>query len=75
MIKHTQLQRNAQNIHKNQYIRLKIEDNGKGMEKDKTIKGIGLRNINSRLSVFNGKMNINTSPGKGFALEIEIPLI
>ena len=59
----------------NQYIRLKIEDNGKGMEKDKTIKGIGLRNINSRLSVFNGKMNINTSPGKGFALEIEIPLI
>jgi len=58
----------------NQYFRLKIEDNGKGMEKENYIKGIGLRNINSRISVFNGKMNIETAPGKGFALEIEIPL-
>ncbi len=51
-----------------------ISDNGVGMEKGKQTIGIGLRNINSRLSIFHGKANIITSPGKGFTLEIELPL-
>ncbi len=51
-----------------------IVDNGVGMEEGKQTIGIGLRNINSRLSVFNGKATIITSPGNGFTLEIEIPL-
>ena len=51
-----------------------IADNGVGMEDGKQTMGIGLRNINSRLSIFNGKANIITAPGKGFTLEIEIPL-
>ncbi len=51
-----------------------IEDDGKGMEKGKKIEGIGIRNINSRLSVFHGSVKIDTAPGKGFRLEIQIPL-
>ena len=37
-------------------------------------KGIGLRNIASRLSVFNGTSTITTSAGNGFKIAVEIPL-
>ena len=51
-----------------------ISDNGEGMKKGKPVKGIGLRNIRSRLSLFNGEAHIETAPGKGFVLTILIPL-
>jgi two-component system sensor histidine kinase UhpB len=51
-----------------------ISDDGVGMEPGKKTKGIGLRNMRGRLSIFNGTANINTAPGKGFTLEIIIPL-
>lgn len=54
---------------------LKISDDGIGMDQQLVKKGIGLRNINSRLSVVNGKMKIDTNPGKGFTMEINIPII
>ncbi len=58
----------------NDLFRMIIADDGIGMETGKKTKGIGLRNINGRLSIFNGTANINTAPGKGFSLEITIPL-
>jgi signal transduction histidine kinase len=51
-----------------------IADDGVGMEAGKKTKGIGLKNINGRLSIFNGAASVTTSPGKGFALKIRIPL-
>jgi PAS domain S-box-containing protein len=53
---------------------MSIRDNGQGMEKDKATKGIGLRNINGRLSIFNGISAIITAPGKGFELKIRFPV-
>ena len=44
------------------------------MEKVKTKKGVGLHNIANRTELFNGKMNIVTSPGNGCKLNIIIPL-
>jgi signal transduction histidine kinase len=55
-------------------FKMTIADNGIGMEEGKKTIGIGLRNINSRLSVFNGRSRIITAPNQGFILEIEIPL-
>lgn len=57
-------------------ISLSITDNGKGFdsEKVKAKKGVGLYNIANRTELFNGKMNIVTSPGNGCALNIIIPL-
>jgi PAS domain S-box-containing protein len=55
-------------------FKMTIADNGIGMNANKKATGIGLRNINGRLSIFNGSVNIITAPGKGFALEISIPL-
>jgi signal transduction histidine kinase len=54
-------------------FKMLIADDGVGMEPDKEITGIGLRNINGRLSIFNGSSKITTAPGKGFALEVTIP--
>jgi PAS domain S-box-containing protein len=57
-------------------ISLSITDNGKGfdIEKVKTKKGVGLHNIANRTELFNGKMNMVTSPGDGCKLNIIIPL-
>ncbi|HLG40262.1 MAG TPA: PAS domain-containing protein [Chitinophagaceae bacterium] len=55
-------------------FRMIISDNGVGMEEGKKTDGIGLRNINARLSVLNGTSFINTTPGKGFSLIIEMPV-
>lgn len=51
-----------------------ITDDGSGMETNKQTKGIALKNIKGRLSIFNGTANIKTAHGKGFALEITMPL-
>jgi len=59
---------------KDNVFKMVISDNGHGMETDKKTKGIGLRNIKGRLSIFNGNATINSKPGKGFTLIIEIPL-
>ncbi|MBC7874701.1 MAG: PAS domain S-box protein [Ferruginibacter sp.] len=56
------------------FFKMTIADNGIGMDSSKKTTGIGLKNINGRLSIFNGTANIITAPGKGFTLEITIPL-
>ncbi|HMT73236.1 MAG TPA: histidine kinase, partial [Chitinophagaceae bacterium] len=53
---------------------MRITDDGKGMDKENVTHGIGLKNIASRLGVFGGTINVETEPGEGFTLEIDIPL-
>lgn len=57
-------------------VNLTIKDSGKGFELEKitTKKGVGLSNIASRVQLFNGTININTAPGKGCTLNINVPL-
>lgn len=54
-------------------------DNGKGFDLEAIKKdpkaGLGLRNIESRLSVVNGTSTIKSEPGKGTNTKIEIPLL
>lgn len=54
---------------------MRIADDGNGMDPGQVTHGIGFKNISSRLGVFSGTVNIETAPGNGFALEIEIPLV
>jgi PAS domain S-box-containing protein len=51
-----------------------ITDDGQGTETGLEVKGIGLKNIASRVELFNGIVSTKSSPGCGFTLEIEIPL-
>lgn len=59
----------------NEEFTMNITDDGQGMQRTKTKKGIGLRNIEGRVSIFNGSMKIETKPGKGFTLQICLPLV
>lgn len=55
----------------NQY--LIITDDGVGFDTGKKAKGIGLKNIQSRVEFYSGNLTIISSPGNGCALEISIP--
>lgn len=50
---------------KREGIKVSIEDNGVGFDISKVTKGIGLKNIKSRLKKLNGEIRIDTQPGKG----------
>jgi two-component system sensor histidine kinase UhpB len=51
-----------------------IADDGIGFNPGQKAKGIGLKNISSRVDFYKGKMNIVSAPGEGCKLEISIPL-
>lgn len=59
------------NSHK---VMLAIKDNGVGFDPKKKGRGIGLHNIMSRVEMQNGKMDLNSAPGQGCVLRIDIPL-
>lgn len=51
-------------------ITLSIKDDGQGANLGSKGDGVGLMNIRTRASLFNGEVAINTAPGKGFELMI-----
>ena len=55
-------------------VTLLISDDGIGFDTTKRQKGIGLRNIASRVGFYNGTLGIQSQPGKGCTLEVAIPL-
>ncbi|MEQ1675417.1 MAG: PAS domain S-box protein [Chitinophagaceae bacterium] len=54
---------------------MRIVDDGVGTDLSKLTEGVGLRNFVNRLKVHDGKVHIDSSPGKGFAVEIEMPVV
>lgn len=60
--------------HEDQLV-IMVEDNGKGFEPvDNSADGIGLRTIESRIHLMNGRMSVESSPGHGTLISIELPL-
>lgn len=56
------------------FICIKVEDNGKGFVLTDKREGIGLSNITNRVDSFNGEIEIESEPGKGCMTTIKIPL-
>ena len=56
------------------YLVVKVADNGVGFQVHERKNGIGLKNINSRVQAVDGIVNITTEPGKGCELVVRIPL-
>jgi signal transduction histidine kinase len=57
-----------------QDIRIRVSDNGQGMEAAKTRKpGIGLNAIRSKTKLLNGDVRVDSVPGKGTNVEVIIP--
>ena len=50
---------------------ISIEDNGKGFDVATTKRNMGLNNIKMRVKFLEGKMSIDTQPGKGTSINIE----
>jgi PAS domain S-box-containing protein len=54
-------------------VDLLIADDGIGFDAHQTRRGIGLSNIYERTSLYNGKVDLRTKPGKGCSIRITIP--
>ncbi|NVO19030.1 MAG: HAMP domain-containing protein [Bacteroidetes bacterium] len=55
-------------------IFLSISDNGKGFNIEEVSLGNGLNNMRERTSLLNGTFSIQSQPGSGATIEIQIPL-
>jgi signal transduction histidine kinase len=54
-------------------IHITIKDDGKGFDVKTQKFGMGLQNIKNRLSLYHGRMEIKSSPGKGCTVSLVIP--
>jgi PAS domain S-box-containing protein len=62
-------------------VRVVVEDDGQGFEPDSALdvctggkEGLGLISIRERVELFHGSMRLESSPGEGTTVAIEIPL-
>ncbi|MDN3655606.1 sensor histidine kinase [Ferruginibacter paludis] len=60
----------------NERLSVTVEDNGKGFDPSilKNAKGIGWSNIESRIDFMKGKVDIQSAPGDGTSVLIELPV-
>ena len=54
-------------------LTIQVTDNGKGFFIDENNTGTGLSNIKKRAAMLNGNLVLNTRPGMGTTIKIEIP--
>ncbi|HEX7847154.1 MAG TPA: sensor histidine kinase [Chitinophagaceae bacterium] len=75
VIKYAQAEKVLVSIQQNgNELLLAIKDNGVGFDTTKKAKGIGLRNIETRLELINGNMVLNTKPGDGCEMIVAVPV-
>ncbi len=61
------------NIYNKKFV-IAMGDNGKGFKFDKERKGIGMRNLQSRIKKLNGLLEIESELGKGTVITLTIPI-
>lgn len=69
---------NLQLIQHTGSVVLTIDDNGKGFLADEirtTESGMGLRNISSRVKAIHGQVLLDSSPGQGTVVTVEVPIV
>jgi PAS domain S-box-containing protein len=54
-------------------LHIEMKDDGKGFDMSKKRKGIGISNMMNRIESFNGQMVMDSSPGNGCSVHIDIP--
>ncbi|MBN1426827.1 MAG: GAF domain-containing protein [Anaerolineae bacterium] len=77
VIRHSDAHNLAISVHENaKTFQVVIADDGKGFVVDRTDsrKGLGLHNIQQRVLVYGGQVEINTAPGQGTRLIITLPV-
>ena len=56
------------------HIRLSVQDDGKGFD-SKHVRGLGLLGMEERVTHLGGRFHLQSEPGRGTRLQIEIPLV
>lgn len=77
ILKHAGAQRViVQLIKTKEHLDITVEDDGAGfnLENIQNSRGIGWRNIQNRVELLNGKVDIDTAPGRGTSVQIQIQL-
>ena len=59
----------------NDVLKVTVSDDGKGFKTNTGKKGIGMRNISSRINKLNGEWNIESSLDKGTTVTLVVPLV
>ncbi|MDQ3277136.1 MAG: PAS domain-containing protein [Bacteroidota bacterium] len=59
----------------NDVLQLTIVDDGIGFDVSQKRRGIGITNMQSRVEILNGRFQIQSTPGEGTKLEVEIPVV
>jgi signal transduction histidine kinase len=72
VVKHASATRVWLTITLDENFRLEICDNGKGFDVGKQISGNGLKNLKNRSNSINALLSLNSSPGKGSSLILEL---
>jgi len=52
-----------------------LKDNGRGFDDKKGKKGIGHKNITSRVNKLNGDWSLESKPGKGTLVTVKVPYL
>ncbi len=73
-VKHAQAENIAVNLHGNsKYIEVTISDDGRGFKPQEGKKGIGHKNISSRVKKLKGTWEMTSIPGKGTTVKVRVP--
>jgi len=56
-----------------------VVDNGQGCDADKALaggdgSGSGLRGLRDRVRAYDGELHVESAPGRGFRISVDIPL-
>ena len=57
------------------FVNLTVEDNGKGFNAGKKYRGMGISNVQSRVAIMNGTVDIDSGVNRGTLFNIDIPII
>ncbi|HEV2521398.1 MAG TPA: sensor histidine kinase [Candidatus Acidoferrales bacterium] len=55
------------------HLRVSIEDDGRGFESQR-VRGLGLVGMNERVTQLGGTLKVDSDPGRGTRIEVELPL-
>ncbi|WP_118975697.1 tetratricopeptide repeat-containing sensor histidine kinase [Taibaiella koreensis] len=59
-------------LYQDDLLQLTVEDNGNGFDTSKTMKGLGLESIRSRVKDLGGHISFNSRSGEGTSVELEV---
>ncbi len=74
ILKHAKAKNVVIELYRDEVVRLAVADDGVGFDTKKKRNGIGIHNIQTRVGLYAGKINIHSEPGKGCQLQIEFPI-